>query len=241
MAARQEWYKLAGMSLNNSKTKIMGFGFTPDPLDLGDVTIEPSSSMKFLGFEIQNNLGQDLHVNAVATKIRHAAAQIRANGRNFRTSDRRRLYMGLVQGHLCSNGSTYLPLLSKSESEILQTACNAAIRSVAKLPRKSWDISISDVRKKLNIPSVQALADKAILMQAWKFRSQFVTDVPGGPETRSHSNGNVPHPDQKGWLGKMIVTQAKRAYNTLPKECKECNSLKKAKLTIMKLIKANNS
>jgi len=61
------------------------------------------------------------------------------------------------------------------------------------------------------------------------------------PDAERRSNGNVPHPDQKGWLGKMVVTQAKRAYNALPKECKECNDIKKAKLTIQKLIKVNHS
>jgi len=148
MAARQQWYKLAGMSLNVEKTKIMGFGFSPNPLMLGNIEIEPSSSMKFLGFTIQSNLGQDIHVNSVASKIRLAAAQIRADAKNFLTSDRRRLYMGWVQGALCSNGSVYLPLLTQTETDTLQTACNAAIRSIVKLPRKSWDVSISLIRKK---------------------------------------------------------------------------------------------
>ena len=204
---------------------------------LGNIEIEPSSSMKFLGFTIQSNLGQDLHVNSVAIKIRLAAAQIRADAKNFLTSDRRRLYMGWVQGALCSNGSVYLPLLTQTETDTLQTACNAAIRSIIKLPRKSWDVSISLIRKKMNILSVQDLADKAVLTEAWKSRNLHQMKCSEGPVTRSRSNGNVPHPDQKGWRGKQISTLAKCAFNSLPKDCKETNDSQKAKIAIMNIIK----
>ena len=134
MAERKKWYELAGMALNIEKTSIIGFGFSPEPLTINNTTIAPVSSFKFLGMTIEQSLGLDDHVKIVASKIRAAAAKIRADGSSFSTPDRRRLYMGWVQGVLCSNGAAYLPLLNQTQLDTLQTACNCAIRRVAKLP-----------------------------------------------------------------------------------------------------------
>ena len=147
--------------------------------------------------------------------------------------------MGWVQGVLCSNGAAYLPLLNQTQIDTLQTACNCAIRSVAKLPRKSKDISISDVRQCLNISSVKTLANKAALTQAWKNRESFNSTHTEGPQTRSRSIGNIPHPNQKGFLGKMISTKAKCAYNHLPKLCKTEESEEIAKKIIIKVAQEN--
>ena len=192
MTERKKWYELAGMALNIEKTSIIGFGFCPEPLTINNTTIAPVSSFKFLGMTIEQSLGLDDHVKIVASKIRAAAAKIRADGSSFSTPDRRRLYMGWVQGVLCSNGAAYLPLLNQTQLDTLQTACNCAIRSVAKLPRKSKDISISDVRQCLNISSVKTLANKAVLTQAWKNRESFNSTHTEGPQTRSRSIGNIP-------------------------------------------------
>jgi len=92
----------------------------------------------------------------------------------------------------------------------------------------------------MNILSVQDLADKAVLTQAWKSRSLHQMKCSEGPVTRSRSNGNVPHPDQKGWRGKQISTLAKCAFNSLPKDCKETNDSQEAKIAIMNIIKGKN-
>jgi hypothetical protein len=216
MAARLKWYSLSGMAINISKTTLMGVGFQPDPLVIDNTVIEPVSSLTFLGMTLQSNFSLDIHVKSVCTKIRQAAANIRVEGRNFCTSDRKLLYMGWVQGVLCSNGPAYLPLLTLDQLDSLQTACNSAIRSVANLPRKSVDISISSVRQTLKIQSVSALANKLITMHAWKNRKILMPKETAGPNTRSRSRGNIPQPIQKGVLGKMISTLAKCAFNRIP-------------------------
>ena len=48
---------------------------------------------------------------------------------------------------------------------------------------------------------------------------------------------NVPHPDQKGILGKMIRTKALLAFNQLPITCKDEDSEGKAKRIIVELAK----
>ena len=237
MNERKRWYELPGMALNIEKTSIIGFGFTPDPVRINNIAIAPVTSFKFLGLTIDQSFSLDQHVNSVSAKVRAAAAKIRADGANFSTRDRRRLYMGWVQGTLCSNGAAYLPLLNKTQLDSLQSASNYAIRSVVKLPRRSIDISITDVRQKLNIMSIRTLANKAILTQAWKDRAFLRPTYEEGPSTRSRSNGNVPHPDQKGILGKMIRTKALLAFNHLPITCKDEDSEGKAKRIIIEIAK----
>jgi len=220
MAARQKWYELSGMALNISKTSLMGFGFTPDPLHIGAIKINPVSQIKFLGLTIQHNFGLELHVKAITDKIRIAASNIRSEGYYFTESDRKLLYMGWVQGTLCSNATAYLPLINNQQLESIQTACNAAIRSVARLPRKSADISITSVRNHLKLMSVEDIAEKQILMYAWKNRNNFQNVDTLGPTTRARSQGNIPHPVQKGIAGKMVSTLAACAFNKLPLELK---------------------
>ena len=197
---------------------------------------------KFLGLTIEQSLGQDLQGKSISGKIRAAAAKIRADGTNFKITDRRRLYMGWVQGVLCSNSAAYLPLLNVTQIQELQTACNSAIRSVIKMPRKSTDISITDIRKRLNIMSVQDLADKPIYMQAWKDRAIINTKSnKGGPLTRSQARGDILQPDQRGILGKMVLTLAKCAYNKLPNECRNEEDAGRAKRQIQKFVKDSSS
>ena len=237
MNARQRWYKLAGMSLNVQKTMVMGYGFRPDTLTINNSIIEPVTSLKFLGLTLEDNFNFDLHVKSVSDRIRRAAANIRQEGRNFTTKDRRLLYMGWVQGTLCSNGTAYLPLLTKTQSDSLQTSCNAAIRSVANLPRKSSHISITSVRNSLNIMPVTKIAEKLILTHAWKNRRVLLPKELPGPCTRSRSRGNNPQPIQKGVIGKMVSTLATSAFNKLPLDIKLEESFSKAKYQIKKLVK----
>ena len=128
--------------------------------------------------------------------------------------------MGWVQGTLCSNATAYLPVINNQQLESIQTACNAAIRSVARLPRKSADISITSVRNHLKLMSVEDIAEKQILMYAWKNRNNFQNVDTLGPTTRARSQGNIPHPVQKGIAGKMVSTLAACAFNKLPLELK---------------------
>ena len=239
MEERKRWYELAGMALNIEKTSIIGFGFNPDPSTINNLSIAPVSSIKFLGLTIEQSLGLDQHVKSISAKIRASAAKIRADGVNFSTADRRRLYMGWVQGVLCSNGAAYLPLLNQTQLDSLQQACNCAVRSVAKLPRKSMDISITDVRHRLNIMSVQEIADKTIFIQAWKDRADI--KVPNyesaGPETRSRARGDVLQPDQRGMLGRMVSTLAICAYNKLPSEIRAAEDAENVKRSIIKFVK----
>ena len=225
------WYEFAGMTA--AKTQIIGFGFTPEVQVLHGISINPSSNFKFLGLTIEANLGIDMHVSHLCNKIRMAAARIRSEGSFLSTNDRRTLYQAWVNGVISSNGGAYLPLLNMSQTLDLQRACNQAIRAVVKLPRKSRDISITAIRSQLNLPSIEQITERKCLMLAWRSRSNLRSlHEETGPSTRARSKGNLPAPDQRGLQGKMIATSTRLAWNRLPFEIKEEETLAKAKSLI---------
>jgi len=236
LSERSKWFELAGMTLNASKTQIVGFGFKPDVQSLHDFEVQPSSNFKFLGMTIESNLSIDIHVANVCNKIRSAAARIRMEGSFLTTCDRRALYQAWVNGVLCSNGGAYLPLLNKTQTQDIQLACNQAIRAVVRLPRKSVDVSITEIRNNLNLPSVERIAEQKCLQLAWRARSSLRTlqkqGEQTGPTTRARNKGNLPAPDQKGHRGKMIWTSTILAWNRLPIEIKEEEKFAQAKKLI---------
>ena len=236
LAERSRWFDLAGMTLNVAKTQIVGFGFTPAVQVLHGISIEPSNNFKFLGMTIEGNLSIDMHVSHVCNKIRTAAARIRSEGSFLSTNDRRTLYQAWVNGIINSNGGAYLPLLNSSQTLDLQRACNQAIRAVVRMPRKSRDISITEIRSQLNLPSIEQIVERKCLMLAWRSRSILRSlQEQTGPTTRARSNGNLPAPDQKGLRGKMIATSIKLAWNRLPIGIKEEESSTKAKSLIKQI------
>ena len=56
------WFDVVGLSLNASKSKVVGFGFYPNPITINGVTILPSKSFKFLDLTIQSDLKLNIHV-----------------------------------------------------------------------------------------------------------------------------------------------------------------------------------
>jgi len=107
------------------------------------------------------------------------------------------LYMGWIQSLLFFNSPVVLSTSSKSDIAELQTSCNSGIRAVIGLPKYGY-ADITTIRAKLNIPSVESIVEYSLQVAAWKkFANSSVFEY-FGPSTRSRSNGNFPHPDQKG-------------------------------------------
>jgi len=121
----------------------------------------------------------------------------------------------------------------------IQIAANAAIRSIANLPRRSAHISISSISQSLNIrvPSISDITEKLILTRAWKTYDKIAQPNQTGPTTRSHSQGNVPQPNQQGILAKMINTLSICAFNRLPLEWKLKITRKKPNISSRKCFK----
>ena len=131
-----EWFESAGLTVNPSKSEIMGFGFTPAPVVIAGKIVEPKSKIKFLGLTIRSDLRWSDHVDGICAAVRKAAGRIRFEGRHLGRDERRTLYHAWVGGRIHYNAGVYLPLLNGNEIGRIQTACNSAVRAVLGLPKK---------------------------------------------------------------------------------------------------------
>ena len=232
--ARTNWFNLAGLSLNASKSELIGFfGSRPEPLEIEGHTIQPSTSIKFLGLTIQSDLKFQDHVDDISSKMRSAAGRLRSVGRNLLIDDRRTLFNGWIRSIPMCNGLAFLPHLCESQLQQLTAAYNSGIRAIHGLPKKGY-APISDLCKRLKLPNVHQIKESILLLAAWKSRTAFSIKMEG-PVTRGRANLNVPLPDKKGICGKMLSTILHDFWNKLPLDVKLEECPKKAKFDIKKL------
>ena len=235
---KAEWFESVGLTLNVSKSEILGFGFSPNPISINNQIISPSTSIKFLGLIIQADLKWDQYVSLLCNKIRWAAGRIRSEGRLLCTKDRKTLFDGWIMGALHANATVFLPSISECQLSQIQTAVNSGVRAVMNLPRRS-NISMTTIRGNLGIQSVEDVRDKCLMLAAHKNRELFNSYSQNlqGPTTRAKSQGDIPHPDQRGHLGKMTSTAMAIIWNKIPKEIREEEDHSKASRMIKKLFK----
>ena len=112
---------------------------------------------------------------------------------------------------------------------------NAGVRAVANLPRYGY-FNLTEVRSYFKIPSVDQVTEKVVLFAAWRNRNMFkeLNSSLKGPSTRSRAKGNVPHPIQKGPLGKVSSTPITSGWNRLPLHIKSVENTATAKRLINK-------
>ena len=237
---RGEWYTVAGLTMNESKTVIMGMGCTPDSMTINGVTISPSTSLKFLGVTLQNNLKFDKHIQVLCNKIRYAAGRIRVEGSSFSMNDRRILYNSWINGLIFSNCLTFLPHINNLQLSKLQTAMNRGIRAVSSLPNRGY-APVDDLRRHLNLPSIIEIRDKALYTEAWKRRKSFLEVSIGGPRTRARSCGNLPLGKSNGILTHLLSNKLIVAWNQLPLHLKHDDSRYSARRKIRNLVLQNAS
>ena len=136
----------------------MSFGFSGKPILVGGTEVQPTSCIKFLGYQLQDDLKCDKHVQIMCNKIRQSAGRIRHEGRHMRVQERRVLYHGWIQGKLMCNAAVYLPFINEGQKLELQTACNAGVRAILGLPKRGR-YPLSQLRKSIGISSIQNLCD----------------------------------------------------------------------------------
>jgi len=232
---RVEWHQKIGLALNSAKTEFIGFGYTPAPMNIDGINLLPKSEINFLGVTIQSNLNWTTQTSTLCNKIRSAAGRIRSEARLLSVSDRRCLYTGWIQGLLFFNGLAVLPTMTQSEIGEVQRACNAGIRAIVGLPKYGF-ASITNLRKKLNLPSAEQIGEYCVQVAAWKKFSKTPPSHDSGPQTRAMKNGNIPHPDQRGHRAYLSNTLLIKAWNKIPIEVKALEHLTTAKRCMKKYL-----
>ena len=104
----------------------------------------------------------------------------------------------------------------------------AGIRAVIGLRRFGY-AGVSNLRMKLQNPSISEISTYVISKAAWERRSTFQNEEPSGPMTRSRAKMNLPQKDERGWKGKMTSTVLTKAWNSLSLELKTCISIQQLK------------
>jgi len=238
---KAEWFRNAGLTLNVTKSELIGFGFTPNPILVNGQTVSPKTSIKFLGLTIQSNLKWDTHVSDLCNKIRWSAGRIRSEGHCLGIRDKRILFNGWIMGTLHANALAFLPSLTEENTSSLQTALNSGIRAVLNLPRKSV-APMSRLREKFGFLSVTDVRDKCLMLAAQKNRDKYIriADSSNGPITRAKAKGDIRHPISKGHLGKMTSTAVDLMWNRIPKEIRDEPNFGKASRRIKLLFKKKN-
>jgi len=133
------------------------------------------------------------------------------------------------------NAGAYLPLLGTNHKQELQTAANAGIRAICRLPKRG-QVPVSSIREQLKIPSVETACLRVRWSEAWKRKPTTCTMDQAGPTTRGRAAGNVPTPDLRGWNGKRIEILALATWNELPADVKIETDRKKAMTMIKKIL-----
>jgi len=65
---REEWYRLAGFSINRKKSKLIGFGCSPSPVSIDGFLVKLKKLVKFLGVSIFSDLGWKYHTSRLCEK-----------------------------------------------------------------------------------------------------------------------------------------------------------------------------
>ena len=143
--------------------------------------------------------------------------------------------MAWMQSLIHFNASVILPIVSATELAAIQTASNAGIRAVVGLPKFGY-ADISALRAELKIQSVDTIIEFALLGAAWKKFSNTPPAAVTGTTTRSMSNRNRPHPDQRGHMAKTSTAILTKAWNRIPLAIKNSHNLKTAKAHLKTLL-----
>jgi len=232
------WYDKVGLTMNAKKTEVVCFGFGNDVsgITVKGVQIYPSTTIKFLGVNIDNNLGLTSHVKYVADKVRYSAANIRRQSLGTNLKERIVLYNAWIKGTVMSNGLAYLPCLNKDQLNEIQTAMNSGIRAILQKP-KFGHLPISLYREKLRLESIEEIRDKLVAYEAWKRKHHLMEQHQSttGMETRARRNLKLIAPDQRGWRGKKVETKVKQMWNKIPTNIKFEDNAKIAKKCIKNL------
>ena len=157
-----------GLRLQTEKTKLWVINSQIDDVFYEGLKITASSNLKHLGVVLQNDLKPLSHLEQTITKLKQAAARIKALG-DLPKKCKLAAYYAWAQSAVLYNSNTYLPFLTSKQSQKLQAALNLAIRVALGCPfriRLNNGVikfpSVTKLRRSWRIPSVEMLKSQAV-------------------------------------------------------------------------------
>lgn len=225
------------LKLNDDKTEVINFStrFKPSPATIADVTfgdlsIQPSTSVRNLGVQFDENLTMVQHVNKV---VRAASYQIHSIGRIRRHLDRsatQRLVHALVTSRLDYSNSVLVGLPAKTLSK-LQRVQNCAARLISLTKRTDHITPILRELHWLPIPQrsvfkVLTLVFKCLHNQAPVYLTELTVRLNHHRALRSsHTNLLVPRFKTSTYGARSFSVIGPKLWNDLPNDIKCASSL----------------
>ena len=147
-------------------------------------------------------------------------------------------YYAWAQSAVLYNGISYLPFLTGNQLKKLQSALNLAIRVVIGCPfmirSKNGEVkfpSITKMRRRWRIPSVEMLKNIVVAKRCWKFRSKYREMEQdqiskAGVVTRNLSALRIPL--ARGLMALSVEAPCRRIWNIMPATIKNEDDKEKA-------------
>ena len=116
-----------GLKLQTAKTQLWFINSEIDDVWYEGLKLTPSNNLKHLGVVLQNDLKCLSHLEQTISKVKQAAAHIKALG-DLPKVCKLSAYYSWAQSAVLYNGNSYLPFLTSNQLQKLQVALNLAIR-----------------------------------------------------------------------------------------------------------------
>ena len=167
--------------LNNDKTQILWVGTSKQPpLRVGDVLVDPSSTVDVLGVTYDQRLSPLPHLANILRSARSLAAATRRLSLHLRQDQLRQVARSLLVGQVGYACAVLKPRLSKDDPtskdmQDVQTAVNDCARYILGSSRKDCK-PVEELLMESGLPSLNRLAVEQIAVEAWKGMSYYGSD-----------------------------------------------------------------
>jgi len=237
---------------NQDKTKLLIF----DPnrsaesqareIVIGGNVIVETTCEKLLGLHVSNDLRWTDHIQQTKTSLRYRICMLKRLAHSLPHEHLRQLADGLVLSKIRYGLAVYSSAVRTSEQDpidgMIQTpevVVNDVMRIIEGVRRKDR-VSIHELRKKTNVPSVNQMAAQAIITDAWKIAHNKVAGLEdiftqlneAGMKTRAKTNGNFKVPFGSQMIRRSFSHQGAVLWNALPQEIRESEAIHSAKKKI---------
>lgn len=224
----KQWCDCNQLSFNISKTNILSFGLSVDPINLETQTIGCSSNVKFLGIIVDKNLKFIEHIERLKSRLASACFAVRITTSELGYSLARVVYFSLVDSVLRYGVAFwgFCPGYAFHSVFVLQ---KRAIRYLHNKKRREH------CRPLFLSSRILTLTCLFILETVCLVHKKYGGVVYGVRATRQ--SGRLPLPIPKSSLTKnSLIYESLKMYNHLPTELKGISNLRLFRKSIVKLL-----
>ncbi|XP_065196122.1 uncharacterized protein LOC135827585 [Sycon ciliatum] len=160
-----DWLSEIGLLLNTGKTQVMVIqprGLTGDipVVKCKDQALTVTSTAKYLGVTIDDQLSWQPHVSSVVQKASVAISQLWRHGRSLPIRARRLWYIGIVQARLTYASNAFFPSLTQQLQSRLIKSSKSGIRAIFRLSSRA---STAPLLVRLSIRSLTHIFNYKVL------------------------------------------------------------------------------